>query len=205
VIVAPLLLAAFLLGTVPTGLWIVRAVRGTDVRSVGSGNIGATNVVRAAGWGWGIATLLIDAAKGAAVPLALTFVGLGPAALVRWQIAAGVLALAGNILNPFLNFRGGKGVGTAIGVATVIAPAPTGWGLLAFVVGFAATRIVSVGSLAAGTVFALSAAVIFARGEGRPVEWLLFALGVGALIYYTHRRNLGRLLRGEEAPLTKSK
>jgi glycerol-3-phosphate acyltransferase PlsY len=201
-----LLITAYLLGTVPTGLWIVRAVRGVDVRSQGSGNIGATNVVRVAGWGWGLLTLILDVAKGAAAPLALAFTGLAPVPLVRWQIAAGVLALAGNILNPFLKFRGGKGVGTAIGVAVVLAPAPTGWGLLAFAVGFAATRIVSVGSLAAGTVFSISAALIyFGRRPALPVDWLIFAVAVGAMIFYTHRRNIRRLLRGEEAPLTKSK
>lgn len=205
-ITAALLVAAYLLGTVPTGLLVVRVVKDIDIRTQGSGNIGATNVVRVAGWGWGLFTLLIDALKGAAPLVALAWLDWSPAALVRWQIAAGVLALAGNVLNPFLGFRGGKGVGTAIGIAAVIAPAPFGWGLLAFAVGFASTRTVSVGSLSAGAVFAITACYGFLAGEPRPpVDWAVFCIAVGALIFYTHRKNIGRLLRGEEARLTRSK
>jgi len=199
------LVLAYLLGTVPTGLLIVRAVKGQDIRAQGSGNIGATNVVRVAGWGWGLATLLLDAVKGGAPLVLLTWLGWSPAALVRWQIAAGALALAGNIFNPFLGFRGGKGVGTAIGVAAVIAPASFGWGLVAFAVGFAATRIVSVGSLSAGAVFALTAAYGYLTGTPRPpADWAGFCIAVGAMIFYTHRKNIGRLARGEEPRLTRS-
>jgi len=206
VITTLLLISAYLLGAVPTGLLVVRAVKGVDVRTQGSGNIGATNVVRVAGWGWGLLTLAIDAVKGAAPLVALAWLDRSPAVLVRWQIAAGVLALVGNILNPFLNFRGGKGVGTAIGVAAVIAPAPFGWGLLAFAVGFASSRIVSVGSLSAGAVFAATALFSYLSRQVRPpVEWLVFSIAVGAMIFYTHRKNIARLVRGEEARLTRSK
>jgi len=205
-ITGALLALAYLFGAIPTGLLVVRAVRGVDIRTQGSGNIGATNVVRVAGWGWGLGTLLFDALKGAAPLLALAWLDWSPAALVRWQIVAGALALAGNLLNPFLGFRGGKGVGTAIGIAAVIAPASFGWGLCAFALGFAATRIVSVGSLAAGAVFAATAGYYYLTGQPRPpTDWVVFCIAVGAMIFYTHRKNIGRLVRGEEARLTRSK
>lgn len=200
-----LLLFAYLLGSIPTGLLVVRWARGVDVRASGSGNIGATNVVRAAGWGWGIATLLIDAAKGALVPLVLSGLEFpSDVVLLRWQIAAGVLALVGNIFNPWLRFRGGKGVGTAIGMTAVIAPLPCLWGLFAFAAAFAATRIVSVGSLSAGLVFALTAGVTYLRGRGDlSWEWLAFCGALAALVFFTHRGNIRRLISGTETRLTK--
>jgi glycerol-3-phosphate acyltransferase PlsY len=200
-----LLAVAYLLGSVPTGLLVVRWARGVDVRASGSGNIGATNVVRAAGWGWGIVTLLLDAVKGALIPLVLTGLAFPPdVVLLRWQIAAGVLALVGNIFNPWLRFRGGKGVGTAIGMTAVIAPVPCLWALIAFAAAFGATRIVSVGSLSAGLVFALAAGVVYLRGRGGiSGEWLAFCGALAALVFFTHRANIRRLLAGRETRLTK--
>ncbi len=198
------LIAAFLLGTLPTGLLVVRATRGIDLRRTGSGNIGATNVVRAAGWGWGIATLLFDALKGAAVPVFLAF---GPApASVSWQILAGLVAIAGNVFNPFLGFKGGKGVGTALGVTFAIAPMAALCGLLAFFVGFLPTRIVSVGSLSATAAFAVAAVWQYVRTEPRPYWlWLAFCVALPALVIVTHRANIRRLIAGTETRLTRQK
>lgn len=199
-----LLVLAFLLGTVPTGLLVVRLVRGVDVRQVGSGNIGATNVVRAAGWSWGIATLVIDALKGALVPLWLAQVA--PAGVLIWQMAAGALCLAGNIFNPFLHYRGGKGVGTSIGVAAALAPVPLLLGLVAFLLGFLSTRIVSVGSLSAGAVFGLSAVVLYVVRRPQPsLLWLGFCVAVSVLVFVTHKSNIRRLLSGTESRLTRQK
>jgi glycerol-3-phosphate acyltransferase PlsY len=198
------LVAAFLLGTIPTGLLVVRALTGQDLRAKGSGNIGATNVVRAVGWGWGIATLLVDALKGAAVPLVLAH--LDTANLIAWQIAAAALALAGNVFNPFLRFKGGKGVGTALGLTFAIAPQAASFGLVAFFIGFLATRIVSVGSLSAGLVFAVAAIVQYFRNAPHPPAlWLGFCLVVSALVFVTHRANLRRLANGTETRLTRQK
>jgi glycerol-3-phosphate acyltransferase PlsY len=205
VLIAALLVLAFLLGTVPTGLWLVRCVRGTDVRDVGSGNIGATNVVRAAGWFWGIVTLVIDALKGAAVPLAMAWLDTAAGApLLRWQIAAGALTLAGNAFNPFLGFRGGKGVGTAIGIVAVVAAGPFGYALIAFAVSLAATRIVSVGSLIAALVFVATAVAGFVfRSPRPPWEWLGFCMLLGLMVFWTHRSNLKRIIQGTETRLTR--
>lgn len=203
---AILLIAAFLLGTIPTGLLIVRRVRGIDIRTTGSGNIGATNVVRTAGWGWGLFTLFLDAIKGACVPAVMALLDpAGGVVLLRWQMAASASVLAGNIFNPFLGFRGGKGVGTAIGVTAVLAPVPFVCGLTAFAILYGITRIVSVGSLTAGFVFGAAAAVIYGAAASRPpVEWLLFCLVVSLLVFLTHRSNLRRLLSGKETRLTRS-
>lgn len=199
-----LLALAFFLGTLPTGLLVVRLVRGIDIRQVGSGNIGATNVVRAAGWGWGIGTLLFDALKGALVPWWLARVA-APDVLI-WQIAAGALCLAGNIFNPWLRFRGGKGVGTSIGVAAALAPLPLFLGLVAFFIGFLSTRIVSVGSLSAGGVFGATAIVTYVTAQPRPpLLWLCFCLVVTGVVFFTHRANIRRLMAGSESRLTRQK
>lgn len=198
------LAAAFLLGTFPTGLLVVRALKGIDLRTTGSGNIGATNVVRAVGWGWGISTLLFDALKGAAVPLLLAY---GPVpAGVPWQILAGLLALTGNILNPFLRFKGGKGVGTALGVTFAIAPTAALIGVAGFFAGFLPTRIVSVGSLSGCAAFAATALVQYLRTEPSPHwVWLAFCMTLPVLVVLTHRANIRRLMAGTETRLTRQK
>ena len=200
-----LVAVAGMLGTIPTGWLVVRRLRGVDLRTLGSGNIGATNVVRAVGWTAGILTLLIDAFKGALVPLILAVMECdSESQRLAWQILAGIAALGGNIYNPFLGFRGGKGVGTAIGVTAVIAPVPMMFSVIGFAAGFGAARIVSVGSLTAGTAFSVSALVIYLVGDPRPpVGWLAFCVGMGLLVFVTHRSNIRRLLAGQETRLTK--
>lgn len=202
--IALALVVACLLGTIPTGLLVVRALKGIDLRTTGSGNIGATNVVRAVGWGWGIATLLIDAVKGAAIPLWLGAADI-PNPMV-WQLAAAVFAVLGNVFNPFLHFKGGKGVGTALGVTFAIAPLAASFGLVTFFAAFLTTRIVSVGSLAATTVFALTVAIQYFRSMPRPHWlWLGFCLSLCLLVFVTHRANIRRLLAGTETRLTRQK
>jgi len=199
-----MLIAAYLLGAVPTGLVVVRLTRGIDIRTVGSGNIGATNVVRAAGWGWGIATLLIDAIKGAAVPVAIGMMTTPPTSL-RWQIAAGLLAILANLFNPFLRFKGGKGVGTAIGVTAVVAPLPLLIAMAAFAVAVALTRIVSVGSLSAGLALAISSVALYLFQTPRPhAEAMWYSVALCTVIFFTHRANIVRLLNGTERRLTRS-
>jgi glycerol-3-phosphate acyltransferase PlsY len=198
------LVLAYVLGAIPTGLILVRWIRGVDIRTVGSGNIGATNVIRAAGWPLGVFTLVFDAIKGGAVPWYLAQTMPASSDLLLWQIAAGVLSLVANIFNPFLKFRGGKGVGTAIGVTAVIAPVPLALALAGFAVGYGITRIVSVGSLTAGAVFGAVAALIYFASELRPpVLGVGFGLAVSALFFNTPRANNTRLLAGQESRLTR--
>lgn len=202
-----LLFLAYFSGCIPTGLLVARWAKGIDIRQVGSGNIGATNVVRSVGWTWGIFTLLLDAAKAAAVLFAFNYIDppLG-AELIRWQIAAGLLVMAGNIFNPFLKFRGGKGVGAGMGVTAVIAPLPLAWAMAAFAAGYGPTRMVSVGSISAGIAIAVAGSIHYwTQPNLLSPEWLGFCLLIGLVVLITHRSNIKRLLQGTETRLTKGK
>jgi glycerol-3-phosphate acyltransferase PlsY len=214
--------AGFLLGSIPTGLWIGRAVRGIDIRRYGSGNLGATNVYRTLGPRWGILVLLLDAAKGwIAVWLAQTVVvaalggglteapGGGPAAAAAagassvQAVWAGLLGMAaaaiGHMFSPFASFRGGKGVATAAGAWARLAPLALAIALAVWIVLFALTRIVSVASIAAALVFPICVALFARSGSWLPI--LVFAGLTGVLLIVRHRSNIVRLLRGEERPL----
>lgn len=206
-ILPSLLILSFLTGCIPTGLLVVRFAGGVDIRQIGSGNIGATNVVRSVGWTWGIFTLVLDAAKAAAILLAFTYVDTPlETDLVRWQIGAGLLVMSGNIFNPFLKFRGGKGVGAGVGITAVIAPLPLVWAVAAFVAGYGLSRVVSVGSIAAGIAIAVVGAVQYrSRPELYSPEWLGFCLLIGVVVLVTHRSNIKRLLQGTETRLTNPK
>jgi len=190
---ALLVAVGYLCGSIPWGVVLGRLLLGVDVRTVGSGNIGATNVARAGGKGLGVVVLLLDAAK-AIVPILLARALLtGPGAEL-WSVAVAIAAFVGHLFPVWLGFRGGKGVATALGIFVVLSP----WGALAAVVGwavaYAATRISSVGSLA-GT--AACVATTFAtHGWRHPDSWTAAVLGV--LIVIRHRDNLRRLVRGEE-------
>ncbi len=191
-----LVVAAYLLGSVPFGVILSRAVAGVDVRRVGSGNIGATNVSRAAGKPWGIATLVLDAAK-AAVPTLLAITLLAPegsATMDRWVVAVGLAAFIGHLFPLWLGFRGGKGVATALGLFLVLAPWAAVAGLAAFAATVALTRIVSAGSLAGTAVCA--AGTFLQHGPRSPISWA--GVVVAAAIALKHSDNIRRLLRGEE-------
>jgi glycerol-3-phosphate acyltransferase PlsY len=198
-----LLVGAYLLGSIPFGLVLTRLFTGKDVRQVGSGNIGASNVSRAAGKKVGILTLVLDAAK-ASVPMVLTerlLAGDGAAAAETWAILVGVAAFAGHLYPVWLGFKGGKGVATALGVFLVLAPVPALLALVAFGVGYGTTRIAAVGSLAGTAVCCLGnvVQVIWRQGSagwGTLSPWA--GLVVAAAIVLRHRSNIERLLKGAE-------
>lgn len=194
-----LLLASYVIGSIPFGLLIVRAVAGVDLRTVGSGNIGATNVGRVAGWTWAIVVLVLDACKGAVPTLAAPwFAGGGATA----QILGGTAAIVGHMFPVWLGFRGGKGVATALGVVLVVSPWGTLVAAVVFGVVFAATRIVSLGSMLSAATFAgyqLWALRDDWWGADRRAL-TLFSLAIPALIVVRHAGNIARLLRGEEVP-----
>jgi len=142
-IAAGLVLLGYLSGSIPFGLLLVRASRGVDVRAQGSGNIGATNVARVAGKGLGAVVLVLDALKGA-LPVLLAAAVEGNGAV---PALVGVAAFAGHVAPPWLGFRGGKGVATALGVLAVLAPRAALAGAVTWAVVLAVLRISSVGSL----------------------------------------------------------
>jgi acyl phosphate:glycerol-3-phosphate acyltransferase len=180
---------SFIIGSFPTGYLLTRWLKGTDIRRLGSGNPGATNVFRSVGAGPGLATLLIDMIKGwlpvwAAQHL---FAGdLGPT-------LAGLAAVAGHTWSPFLGFRGGKGVATSAGVFAALTPVATLAALAGFGIGLGISRHVSVGSLTGAAV--LPVAAFWRQGPSLPS---FLALAVGILVVVRHIPNIRRLLKGEE-------
>lgn len=184
---------AYLLGAIPTGYLFARFVKGVDLRQVGSGNIGATNVLRAFGWGPGLAVLAADVAKGALVagPLA-SWLSVAPGG---WVAAAGGLtAVLGHDYTVFLGMRGGKGVATSCGVLLVLAPRSTLATLAVFAVIVRATRMVSAGSLAGALALPL---FLWLLGE-RAAPALCLSLLLAGLVWLKHIPNIRRMLAGTE-------
>jgi len=191
VTVALWLLAAYLLGATPTAYLAGRLARRIDLREHGSRNLGATNVYRVLGWAWAIPVALIDIAKGA-VPVAL---------FVRWAetapwlaIAVGIAAVLGHMFSPYVGFKGGKGVATAAGMFVALAPLAVAialpvWGMCLWLTGY-----VSLSSIIAATTFPLF--VRMTRPDAVATLWASVALA--ALIVFTHRGNIRRLVAGTE-------
>ena len=179
---------AYLCGSVPTGVILTKRL-GLDIRQMGSGNVGATNVARSAGKKVGLFTLLGDIVKGLIPVLVVRFFDLGETALA----CAAVAALLGHVFSPFLGFSGGKGVATGLGVLLGVAPPVILLALFVFIVTFAVSRIISLASLVAAAVTPLLL-WWFAYPHARVYAGLLIAL----LIIVRHRENIIRLLNGEE-------
>ncbi|MBP7276087.1 MAG: glycerol-3-phosphate 1-O-acyltransferase PlsY [Kiritimatiellae bacterium] len=189
--------ASYLLGAVPCSYLIARA-RGVDIRKVGSGNVGATNVFRSVGKGWGVLAFFLDALKGAAPALwmlpAIRAMG-GPDLAPDWRLAFGAMAVVGHNWPIFLGFKGGKGVATSAGMLLAVAPAAVGIGLLVWVMLFAASKYVSLASIGAAVATPAAAWALYAReGLIRPI--VLTAMGLLTIV--RHRANLARLRAGTE-------
>jgi glycerol-3-phosphate acyltransferase PlsY len=201
-------LVAYLLGSIPTGYLVARS-RGVDIRTVGSGNIGATNVFRILGKPAGIFVLTVDALKGF---VACRFVGLFAYKLLVnpsqinsttdefLKIVAGLLAILGHNYTCWLKFKGGKGIATSAGVTLALLPLAMGLSLGVWLILFATTRYVSVASIAAA--FVLPFAAWFVGYSGRMIA---VAAAVGALAIYKHRANIQRLRNGTENRVGKKK
>lgn len=189
-------IAAYLLGSIPTGFLVAKA-RGVDIRAVGSGNIGAANTFRAVGKTAGIFVLLIDALKGyLAVEVSdviLNYFGVPEPARESYRIVAGIFAVLGHNYTCWLHFKGGKGIATSGGVYLALAPLAVLYAFMAFVVGFAVTRITSVGSILAA--IALPTAVYVTK-DNWALRIVTIALGVLAIL--KHRTNIQRLIAGTE-------
>ena len=194
------LIAAYLLGSIPFGYLLVRAKEGADIRETGSGGTGATNVSRRAGKIAGVVTLLLDAAKGALVIyLARKF--LTPDFGINWWVAgAAVLAIVGHNFPFWLGFRGGKGVATGVGVFLSLSPLAVAGAALTFVLVVWATHYVSLGSIVAVISFPVCVWLlsVYLRPVSSLKEILTIAAIGGSLIVFMHRENIGRLLRGTE-------
>jgi acyl phosphate:glycerol-3-phosphate acyltransferase len=192
IIVVPIV--SYLLGSIPFGYLLVRLFKGEDVRASGSGNIGATNVARKSP-GLGIATLLLDAAKGlAAVLLARYFFG-GQQGQIIMTVAA-FFAVLGHLFPVWLKFRGGKGVATSLGAFIVLTPKSILCMLVLFLMITAAFRYVSLSSVAVAAAFPLLA---WALSEYVDARQLIIVSLVSALVIWKHRHNISRILDGTES------
>jgi glycerol-3-phosphate acyltransferase PlsY len=197
-------LAAYLVGSIPTGYLVARA-KGIDIRTVGSGNIGATNAMRVLGKPAGIFVLLMDALKGYAacgwlVSLTLKFFTLAPEQVESLEIIAGICAVLGHNYTCWLKFKGGKGIATTAGVFIALAP----WALLialgVFILAVLLTRYVSVGSIAGAIVLPVTVWVMTPHN----LFLCLVTTALGLLAIYKHKTNIQRLIAGTESRLGKA-
>ncbi len=186
--------AAYLLGSVPFGYLLYRLRQGGDIRNTGSGNIGATNVLRTAGIAAGAATLLLDAAKGYAAVALAGHLAAGSSDAVS---LAAFLAILGHVYPVFLRFRGGKGVATGLGAFLAISPASVLICAMLFLITALVWRYVSLASMVAAGAFPV---VLLVRGDGSPSDLAAALLSAG-LILSRHRSNIQRLRAGTELPI----
>jgi glycerol-3-phosphate acyltransferase PlsY len=195
------LIAAYLLGSIPFGYLIVRAKQGTDVRESGSGGTGATNVSRRAGKLAGVITLLLDAAKGALAVLITRWFLADDFGINWWVAAAAIIAVFGHCFPVWLGFRGGKGVATGVGVFLSLYPLAVACAAVIFILVVVLTRYVSLGSILATAAFPLFVWLlgVFFRPVADIAPVITAALIAGALIILMHHANIGRLLKGTES------
>ncbi len=180
---------AFFLGSLPFGLFIARTFKGIDPRTAGSGNIGSTNVARLCGLPWGLLTLFCDIMKGL-LPVLLATYALDS---TFQQSMTALAAVLGHVKTPFLGFKGGKGVATAIGALIPLAFFPLLFAVICCVTVIAVTRYVSLGSMVMITTL-MAAYAVTGRYDLLPLAVILWAM-----IIWAHRANIKRLLRGEES------
>jgi acyl phosphate:glycerol-3-phosphate acyltransferase len=197
-LITSLLIIAYLLGSIPTAVWIGKSFYGIDVREFGSGNAGATNTFRVLGKKAGIPVLIIDIIKGtAAVGLSyLSGFELGGNDFINLQLGLGVSALIGHIFPVFAGFRGGKGVATILGIVICILPVACAMSLLVFLAVILLSRIVSLSSMMAGISFPFFLNMVLKNDN--PVL-TSFSIVVAVLLIITHRKNIVRLAKKQES------
>lgn len=188
-----LTIASYLLGSVPFSYLVARAC-GVDLRTVGSGNIGGANVWRSCGFGPFLVAVLLDIAKGAALPLvAIHWFGLNDLAV----LLIGAAAILGHTFSIFMRFKGGKAVATSGGVLLAVFPLVVLVCLITWVIAFGITRMSSVGSLMAAVVAVAFAAIMLLLGQV-PLAYAVFTCLAATLIIVLHRQNIQRLMQGKE-------
>lgn len=194
-----LILSAFMIGSIPTAVWISRFFFGIDIREYGSGNAGATNTFRVLGPRWGTIVMFFDVLKGI---LAVKLYFLLPYYIhnefeqTNFQIGLGLAAVLGHIFPIWADFRGGKGVATLFGMVLGIQPVVALCCVGVFMLVFYLTRYVSLSSILASIAFPVFVLAIFNAEE--PL-YRIFAVAVALMVILTHQKNIGRLLRGSES------
>jgi glycerol-3-phosphate acyltransferase PlsY len=192
---------AYLVGSIPFGLIVSKIVRKDDIRAHGSGNIGATNVARVIGKKWGIFVLLLDCMKGLLPTLLLPKLFTADPSWQTWlPVVCGIMTVVGHMFPVWLRFKGGKGVATGLGVGLVLSWQATLVALVVFLLLFAITKQISVGSMGAAIVFC---ATQFVQHGSKALDEAnfavtLFSIAVPLLIIIRHRSNIVRLIKKEE-------
>jgi len=200
-----LICLSYCIGSIPTAVWISRAVHGIDIRDYGSGNAGATNTFRVLGSRLGSVVMLVDVLKGF---IATSLYILLPIYLVdelqrtNFMIALGLAAVIGHIFPIWAGFRGGKGVATLLGMAIAIQPLVAACCLGVFLLVLFLTRFVSLSSILAGICFMVC--ILFIFNEKEPL-YRIFAVMVALMVVVTHQKNISRLIRGTESKIALQK
>jgi glycerol-3-phosphate acyltransferase PlsY len=191
-------LAAYALGSIATAVWAGRLFHKLDIREYGSGNAGATNTIRVLGWSTGLPVLLIDIGKGwlaASLPVIFRLSDIGSPELVNMQILCGSIAIIGHIFPVFAGFKGGKGVATTFGVLLSLSPFVTISCFVVFLFVLLITGYVSVSSMSAGISFPVFLLFLF---DTPSMVFKIFSILIGIAIVLTHKKNIAKLLKGEE-------
>jgi len=197
---------AYLIGSIPTAVWIGRMFYGIDIRTKGSGNAGATNTIRVLGLKAGVPVLLIDVFKGwIAVYIAHFFYGgwEGFPDLVDFRIMLAIAAVVGHVLPLYVGFKGGKGIATLLGVGLALFPEATLVAVLVFTLTLILTSYVSLGSIVAAVTFPF--VEIFILGHHEYTSLIILSILVAVFVPITHRKNIVRLMKGEESKFSVKK
>lgn len=191
--------AAYLVGGIPFG-YIIGRMRGVDVRTVGSKNIGATNVFRTVGKKWGLAAFALDVAKGLLPVLAAKWaLASGRPISVHFPLAVGIAAVAGHMLTPYMKFKGGKGVATAFGMLLALVPGLVGAAFALFAAVFACSHYISLGSCSAALFLAVAVWFPVLGSPGRAdVPQCVLITALALFVIWKHRSNIVRLVNGTE-------
>ena len=190
-----LVLAGYGLGSIPFGYLLVRMTGGGDIRAMGSGNIGATNVARTAGWSVGVATLILDIAKGY---FAVWLAGHFSDGNIRFMMFAGLAAILGHVFPVWLGFAGGKGVATALGVFLAVCWPAAAAAVAVFLLVVIFWRYVSLASVSAAAALPVLFYLLYAPGHAPPTLVSASALFAAAIVIVKHRDNIERLMAGTE-------
>lgn len=196
-----LILLAYLIGSIPTAVWVSKSIFGIDIRDYGSGNAGATNTFRILGSKWGSLVMLVDVTKGiisTSLYILIPFYLTNELARTNFMILLGLAAVLGHIFPIWANFRGGKGVATLLGMTLAIQPVVALICLVIFLISLISTRFVSLSSILAAVTFMVLILYVF---NERETLYRYFAMIVAIMVVVTHHKNISRLYKGTETKL----
>ena len=197
-----LIIVAYLIGSIPTAVWVSKFFFGIDIREYGSGNAGATNTFRVLGSKWGSFVMLIDVLKGVVATslyLLLPHYLTNELHQTNFMLGLGIASILGHIFPIWANFKGGKGVATLLGMAVAIQPVVAVCCIGVFLIVLFLTRFVSLSSILAGIAFMVF--ILFVFNE-QPTFYRIFAVMVALMVVLTHQKNIGRIINGTESKVT---